>query len=175
MKTIVAVDQNWGIGFKGNLLIRLSGDMKFFRERTLGKTIVVGRETLESFPGGRALSDRTTVCLTRNRDFKADCVTVYSLEDCLDFLGRFSTDNIFIAGGESIYRQFLPFCNVCLVTRIGGEFKADRYFIDLDEHEDFELARSGETCVENGVEYRFTEYRRVSGDNNRQKSGKGSV
>ena len=159
MKIIVAVDNNWGIGCRGELLVRLPGDMRFFRDQTLGKVLVVGRETLESFPGGRSLEGRTTICLTRNPDFLADCKTVCSLDECLEFLNRFPSEDVFIAGGESVYRQFLPYCDSCLVTRINHVFEADRYFVNLDEREDFRLASCGEPMLENGVEYRFTEYK----------------
>ena len=161
MNAIVAADQNWGIGYKGRLLARLPGDMRFFRGHTVGKVLVVGRETLESFPGGKALADRTTVCLTRNHDFSADCKMVYSLDECLEFLSRFPSDDVYIAGGESVYRQFLPYCDSCLVTRINHVFEADRFFINLDEREDFRLINSGEAMTEDGLEYRFTEYRRI--------------
>ena len=203
MKAIVAVDQKWGIGFKGNLLVKLPGDMRYFRERTLGKILVVGRETLKTFPGGTALPGRTTVCLTRDRscsvdygtivgiaqnpEYLAECKIVNSIEGCLDFLSNFSPEDVFVVGGASIYEQFLPYCETCLVTRINAEFEADSFFIDLDNHSDFSMIWESDTMAENGFEYRFTEYSRIKaikckermvrdrGDNNRQESCEGSA
>jgi dihydrofolate reductase len=161
MKAIAAVDANWGIGMNGRLLARLPADLKRFREITTGNVIVVGRETLESFPGKKPLPHRTTVCLTRNRDYKADCVIAHSMDECLKYLSEFSRGDIYIAGGESVYAQFLPYCDCCLITKMEASLRADRFFINLDNSEEFKLESESEAICENGITYRFMEYRRT--------------
>ncbi|GHU48935.1 dihydrofolate reductase [Clostridia bacterium] len=160
MKAIAVVDKNWGIGKDGQLLIRLPGDLRYFRSKTLGKVVVIGRETLESFPGKKPLPDRTVICLTRNQDFIADCIRLFSIEECLKYLEKYPAEDIYIAGGESIYRQFLPYCDQCLITKIDEVFPADRFFINLDESGEFKVVKEGDRQFENGVSYRFLEYAR---------------
>jgi dihydrofolate reductase len=161
LKAIAVADRNWGLGKEGKLLVHLPGDWKYFREQTLGKVIVMGRETLEGLPGGEPLPGRTTVALSRNPSFKANCSVVSSLEECLDYLSRFNGDEVYIAGGADIYRQFLPYCDECLITRIDAEFPADRFFDNLDERGDFTVAGESGPYNENGVSYRFVTYKRV--------------
>lgn len=157
MKLIVAADRNWAIGNKGGLLCHLPNDLKYFKEKTLGKTVVMGRKTLESLPGGRPLKNRKNVVLTRRRDFlPEECIVASSVED---ILARDDAD-MMVIGGESVYRQLLPYCESCYVTRIDSVFEADTYFPDLDSDENFNLAWQSEEYEENGIRYRFTEYRR---------------
>ena len=163
MKAIVAVDNKWGIGKDGGLLVHLSGDLKYFKENTIGGTIVIGRKTLESFPGARPLPGRTNIVLTRNGSYEAEgCVVCHSAEEVGEACERLGidTDRVFVCGGGSVYRQMLPMCDEVLVTRIDGEFDADTFFPDLDADPDFEVTWSGEATEENGVIYRFTRYTR---------------
>lgn len=157
MKLIVAADRNWAIGNKGRLLCHLPKDLKYFKEKTLGKTVVMGRKTLESLPGGKPLKNRKNVVLTRRSDFSAEgCILASSVEDIL----AQQDDEMMVIGGESVYRQLLPYCESCYVTRIDEAFDADTYFPDLDNNDDFSLIWQSEECEENGIRYRFTEYRR---------------
>ncbi len=159
MKLIVAADRNWAIGNKGGLLCYLPNDLKYFKEKTLGKTVVMGRKTLESLPGGRPLKNRKNVVLSRSSDFsKEGCTVASSLEDILA-LARDDAD-MMVIGGESVYRQLLPYCESCYVTRIDSVFEADTYFPDLDSDKNFDLAWQSEEYEENGIRYRFTQYRR---------------
>ncbi len=160
MKTIVAVDNNWGIGRDGDLLVRLSGDMKFFKEKTAGKIVVMGRTTFESLPGKKPLKDRVNIVLSRSEDFQPDCIKCRSMGELFKVLESYNKEDVFIIGGQDIYRQFLPYCNVHLVTRINASFEADKYFENLDHRDDLELVWESDPKNENGVEYRFTEYRR---------------
>ena len=161
MKTIVAVDNNWGIGKDGDLLVRLSGDMKYFKEKTLGKVVVMGRTTFESLPGQKPLKDRVNVVLSRNPDFQpVDCIKCKSMGDLFKVLENYNMEDVVIIGGADIYRQFLPYCNGYLVTKINDTFEADKYFENLDQRDDLELIWESEPHKDNGVEYRFTEYRR---------------
>lgn len=160
MKSIVAVDRNWGIGKDGDLLVHLPGDLKYFKEKTLGKVVVMGRATFESLPGKRPLKDRTNIVLSRNPDFQPDCTCCKSMGELFKVLENYNMEDVFIIGGQDIYRQFLPYCNGHLVTKMNAVFDADKQFENLDRREDLMLVWEGELQNENGVEYRFTEYRR---------------
>jgi dihydrofolate reductase len=160
LKAIAAVDQNWAIGREGKLLARIPGDLRYFREKTLGKILVMGRETLDSLPEGKPLPGRTTLVLSRRPGYEAPCTVLPSVEACLAFLSRFPGDDVFVAGGASIYEQFLPWCDACLITKIDAAFQADRHFENLDIGVDFQLIWAGEPRCESGLRYRFTEYGR---------------
>lgn len=162
MKAIVAVDRNWGIGRDGGLLVHLPGDLKYFKEKTLGKTVVMGRETLESLPGGKPLPGRDNIVLTRNSCYEAGCPLCHSEEDLLnrpDCRG----EDVFVIGGEQVYRMLLPYCDTCYVTKIHGEYPAEKFFPDLDQSEEFEVVWESEPVEEKGVTYHFVEYRRKQG------------
>lgn len=173
MKAIVACDNNWGIGKDGDLLFHLPGDLAYFREQTSGMIIIVGRKTLESFPGGKPLPNRTNVVLTRNENYtNGDAVVCNTTADLLekiaelqktinkaDDIGK-NTGDVFVCGGGEIYKTLLPQCDEVLVTKIDTQGQADTFFPDLDADEDFELAWEGEPCEEQGLTYRFTRYKR---------------
>src|SRR5699024_9229111 len=112
MNAIVVVDKNWAIGKDGDLLCHLKKDLQYFKEKTTGKVIVIGRKTLESFPGAKPLPNRTNIVLTGNKDYKNDACVVCCGMDALDSeLLKYDTEDIFVAGGETIYQQFLDKCN----------------------------------------------------------------
>ena len=158
MNAIVVVDENWNIGRDGGLLVHLPGDLKYFREKTYGKTVVVGRKTLESFPGAKPLPGRKNVVLTRNRDYRPDNCTVYhSKEELMKSLDK---EDVFISGGEQIYRQFLNDCTGFYVTRICASFPADRSFPNLDERDDLEITWKSDMQEDNGIKYQFFKYMR---------------
>ncbi|MDR1571196.1 MAG: dihydrofolate reductase [Clostridiales Family XIII bacterium] len=161
MKAIAAVDRNWGIGMDGGLLARLPSDMAYFREKTLGRTLIMGRKTLEGLPGGRPLAGRATLLLSRDPAYRADCEVFGSVEACLARVAGLGADEALVAGGAEIYRQFLPWCDECLITKIDAAFPADRHFENLDESAAFQLAWEGEALSENGLSYRFSAYRRL--------------
>ena len=177
MKAIVACDKNWGIGKGNDLLFHLPGDMAYFRKTTKGGIIIIGRRTLESFPGGRPLPDRVNIVITRNKDYQAeDCIVCHSPEEAalvaatLDFEGAFASglnaepeapeEKIFVCGGGQIYEMMMPYCEKVLVTKIDAEAEADTFFPNLDADPDFELVRESEPREENGISYRFTQYER---------------
>lgn len=161
MKTIVAVDNNWGIGKDGCLLCNLPGDLKYFKEKTRGKVVVMGRTTFESLPGKKPLKDRVNIILSRNPDFQPEgCTVCRTAGELFRILENYNPDDVYIIGGAEIYRQFLPLCDGCLVTKINADFEADKHFENLDERNDVELVGESEAQRENGIEYRFTEYKR---------------
>lgn len=161
MKTIVAVDNNWGIGKDGCLLCNIPGDLKYFKDKTLGKVVVMGRTTYESLPGKKPLKDRVNIILSRNPDFQPEgCIMCRSMGELFKVLENYDMDDVFIIGGEEIYRQFSPYCSGHLVTKINADYEADKHFDNLDKRDDLELVEESKPQNENGVEYRFTEYRR---------------
>ena len=161
MKAILSADRNWGIGNGNKLLVSIPSDMKFFRQTTTGKVVVMGRKTLESFPNGQPLKNRINIVLTGNKDYTAKgAVIVHSQEELLDTLKQYDTEDIYIIGGESVYRMMLPYCDTVFVTKIDRRFQADTFFPNLDEMEEWEMTEEGEeqTCFD--LEFRFTKYER---------------
>ena len=161
MKAILSADRNWGIGNGNKLLVSIPSDMKFFRQTTTGKVVVMGRKTLESFPNGQSLKNRINIVLTGNKDYTAKgAVIVHSQEELLDTLKQYDTEDIYIIGGESVYRMMLPYCDTVFVTKIDRTFQADTFFPNLDEMEEWEMTEEGEeqTCFD--LEFCFTRYDR---------------
>ena len=165
MNLIVEVDKNWAIGCGNRLLVSIPADMKFFRETTMGKVVVMGRKTLESFPGGQPLKNRTNVVITRDKNYKVkDAVVVTSVEEALKELKTYGEDEIYVIGGESIYRQLLPYCKTAYVTKIDHAYEADTYFPNLDEMDDWRMTGITDEQTYFDLEYVFTRYERVKGN-----------
>lgn len=178
MKAIVAVDKNWAIGKDGDLLFKLPGDMKFFRETTKGKVIVLGRKTLESFPGGKPLPGRVNVVLTRNKDYAPEGICVCqslaeyeqgeceeprivlcpSPEELEERIGADALADAYVCGGGEIYKKLIRLCDEALVTKIEADLEADTYFPNLDEDSNFRCVQESEPTEEGGITYRFTTY-----------------
>ena len=159
MNLIVAVDKNWGIGKNNKLLVSIPADMKFFRETTSGRVVVMGRKTLESFPNGLPLKNRTNIILTKNKDYHVkDAIVLHSVEEVLKELEQYEEEDIYVIGGDSIYRQFLPYCKVAHVTRIDHAYEADTFFPDLDAQEEWEVTGISEEQTYFDLEYRFYRY-----------------
>ncbi|HEY8420700.1 MAG TPA: dihydrofolate reductase [Thermoclostridium sp.] len=158
---IASADKNWGIGFNNRLLARIPEDMKHVSGKTKGKVIVMGRKTLESFPEGKPLPDRTNVVLTTNTNYTADgAIIVHSIDHLTEVLKDYDGE-IYVFGGESIYRQLLPFCTRAYITRFNKEYQADSFLPCLDEIDGWKLVNQGkwQTSIK-GIEYRFDEYHR---------------
>ena len=161
MKAILSADKNWGIGYKNKLLVSIPSDMKFFRQTTTGRVVVMGRKTMESFPGGLPLKNRTNIVLTGNRGYSVkDAVIVHTYDELREELKKYDTDDVYVIGGESVYRMLLPECDTVLVTKLDRAFQADTFFPDLDTMDEWEMTEEGEeqTCFD--LEFRFTKYER---------------
>mgnify|MGYP001060990746 FL=1 len=162
MNVIVAVDSHWGIGNKGELLVRIPNDHKFFREETTGKVVVLGRKTLETFPQGLPLKNRTNIILSYNKDNQGrDAVVVHNLEELMEELKKYRSEDIYIVGGDSVYRQLLPYCDVAHVTRIDHRYEADAFFPDLDGMEEWKITADSEEQTYFDIAYQFVKYERV--------------
>ncbi len=161
MNLIAAVDKRCAIANKGQLLVSIPGDQKLFREETLGKVVVMGRKTLESLPGGRPLYGRTTIVLSRDKSYQVkDAQVVHTLEEALRELEKYPSEDIFVAGGQEIYQQFLPYCQTAHITWIDYTYDADTYFPNLDEDEEWELAAESEEQTYFNICYEFRMYKR---------------
>lgn len=162
MNLIVAVDKNWAIGCGNKLLVSIPQDMKFFRETTMGKVVVMGRKTLESFPGGQPLKKRTNIVITRDKNYNVkDAIVVHSVEEALEELKKYNEEDIYVIGGESIYRQMLPYCKVAHVTKIDHAYEADTYFPNLDEMDEWEITGVSDEQTYFNLEYEFVRYERM--------------
>lgn len=166
MNLIVAADKNWAIGKDNKLLVSIPADMKFFRQTTTGKVVVMGRKTLESFPNGLPLKNRINIVLTRDEHYQvSDAIIVHSMEELRRELRKYNSEDIYVIGGDSIYRQLLPYCSIAHVTRINHAFEADAYFPDLDEMPQWRVAGDSEEQTYFDLEYVFMLYQ----NNNPQK------
>ena len=164
MNLIVAVDKNWGIGYQNKLLNSIPEDMKYFRETTTGKVVVMGRKTLESFPNGLPLKNRTNIVITGDHTYKAkDAIIVHSIEEALEELKKYDTNDIYVIGGESIYRQLLPYCDTAHVTKIDHAYEADAWFPNLDEDPDWEITADSDEQYYFDLTYHFLKYERKKG------------
>ncbi len=162
MNIIVAVDKNWAIGHQNKLLVSVPADMKFFRETTTGKVVVMGRKTLESFPQKQPLKNRTNIVLTTDTSYKVNgAIVLNTIEDVVKELEKYAQEDIYVIGGESIYRQLLPYCQVAHVTKINHAYEADTYFPNLDEMNDWKMTGISEEQTYFDLEYYFTKYERI--------------
>lgn len=155
MFAIVAVDNRWGIGREGNLLFRVSDDLKRFRALTEGHTVLMGRKTLESLPKQRGLPNRRNMVLTTNRAYTTENVElVHSPAEAV----LLAPEDCWLIGGASVYRELLPVCQRVYVTRIDGDGGADVFFPDLEHDRRWRLDKKGDVQEENGLRFRYEEY-----------------
>lgn len=161
MNAIVAVDNNWAIGCKNSLLVRIPADHKNFRQETTGKVVVLGRKTLETFPQGMPLPNRINIILSTNPEYKVkDAVVVHSKEELNTELKKYPTEDVYIIGGESVYRMMLPACDVVHVTKIDHDYEADAYFPNLDKDDEWEITAESEEQTYFDLPYYFVKYER---------------
>lgn len=161
MNLIVAVDSNWAIGNKDKLLISIPNDHKHFREETTGKVVVLGRKTLQTFPQGLPLKNRTNIILSKDPGYTVkDATVVHSLEELLEELKQYDAEDIYIIGGESVYRQMLPYCDTAHITKIDHAYQADTYFPNLDNDPEWEITEDSDELTYFDIPYQFVKYER---------------
>lgn len=161
MKLIAAVDNEWNIGNKGRLLFSLPDDMKFFRATTSGKIVVMGRKTLESFPGSKPLKNRVNIVLSRCNRHVDGAEFVTSVDDLLKKLKQYDTEDIYVIGGAQIYSLLLPYCDTALITHVDAVAdEADSKFPELKNGE-WKIAEQSDILENNGIKFRFTTYKRI--------------
>ena len=157
MKIIVCVDKKWGIGRDNALMFRLPADMKFFKETTTGNTVVMGGNTLRSFPGGNPLKGRRNIVLSRTLPERGDCSIVRDVSDLFDILK--GEKNVYVIGGASIYKMLLPYCEEALVTKVDADGCADTVFPNLDADKNFTLVSVSNEVETNGYKIKFCTYK----------------
>ncbi len=162
MNIIVAADSNWGIGKNNQLLVSIPADMKMFRQETTGKVVVMGRKTLESFPNGLPLKNRTNIVLTGNKNYKANgAIIVHTIEELLEEIKKYPSDEVYCIGGDSVYKQLLPYCDTAHVTKIDFAYEADSHFPNLDEMPEWKITAESEEQTYFDLEYTFVKYERA--------------
>lgn len=162
MNLIVSVDKNWGIGKNGKLLFSLSQDMEFFKDTTMHKVVVMGRKTLDSLPDGRPLENRVNIVLTNDKSFEREGVCVcHSVDELMDFVKKYDSNEVFVIGGGEIYKLLLPYCDTAYITKIQAEKSADTFMVNLDKQSDWIEECSSKDFTHEDVLYRFFVYKRV--------------
>ncbi|MCX7615050.1 MAG: dihydrofolate reductase [Clostridiales bacterium] len=162
MKLIVSVDKDWGIGNNGGLLMPIPEDMKFFRETTLHRTVIMGRKTFESLPLGQPLDNRRNIVLTTNENYNKNGIEIcFSLEELFTKLADIPSDDVFVIGGETIYRQLIKYCHVAYVTKMRATFQAEQQMVNLDENESWNIVKKSPLREYKGILYQFLEYQRA--------------
>lgn len=158
MRAIVCVDEKWGIGKNEDLLFSLPLDMKFFRETTREKIVVMGGKTLRSFPNSKPLPKRVNIVLSKSEE-RDDCIVCKDFESLLTTLKNYDSEEIFIIGGGSFYKRMLPYCKEALVTKVEADGEATVFFPNLDEDSNWKLVEKGERLETNGYYITFNKYK----------------
>ena len=156
MNLIVAVDEEWGLGYKGDLLARVRADLQNFRRVTEGKIVVLGSNTLATFPGGRVLKNRTNLVLNWDPDYAPEgAIVVHSLEELFEVLKGYDTEDVFVIGGASVYKQLLPYCRKAYVTKFLKSFEKDACIPNLDQDPDWTLTWQSEVQTAEDADFPF--------------------
>lgn len=159
MRAIVCVDEKWGIGKKNDLLFSIPKDMDFFRKTTSGKVIVMGSNTLKSFPNGKPLKNRVNIVLYPGGEKRDDCIVVDSMEELSLELKKYNTDDTFIVGGAMFYKTMLPYCSEVYVTKVKEDGGAEVFYENLDKLSDWTCVFESEEDESNGHKFMFTTYK----------------
>ncbi len=159
MNIIVAVDQNWGIGCGGRLLASIPEDMRFFRQMTTGKVVIMGHTTLKSLPGGKPLANRVNIVLSKDATLKiAGAAVCHSVGELLSAVAQYNAEDVFVIGGEAVYTLLLPYCKTAYVTKIHAAFEADRHFPDIDKPANWRITDRSEMKFHSGTPFQFLTY-----------------
>lgn len=162
MNAIVAVDKNWGIGKHNDLLFHLPVDMKFFRQKTLGKVVAMGSNTLRSFPDGKPLKNRINVVLYPDGEKRADCIIVNSLQEMKNALKQYRTEEVYIIGGAMFYHTMLEYCDTVYVTKVDADGEAEVFFDNLDARPDWRLSEISDPVKDGEYNLTFCVYKNYS-------------
>lgn len=162
MRAILHADKKWGIGKNNGLMFKIPADMKFFKETTTGNVVVMGSNTLKSFPGGKPLKDRLNIVLYPDGEERDDCKIVRSLDELFLEIKKYPPENVFVIGGMMMYRTLLEYCTEVLVTKVDAVGEADAFFENLDENKNFELVHESQPVETNGYFVKFTTYKNLN-------------
>jgi dihydrofolate reductase len=159
MKAIVCADINWGIGKGAGMLFHIPADLKFFKEKTMGGTVIMGRTTFLSLPGPKALPGRKNIVLTRSDGWSAENVTVCrSTDELADIININDDEKVFLIGGEAVYNELIDSCDEAYVTRVNADGNAEKFFPDLDRREGWRLVERSAAQESNGYIFTFDRY-----------------
>ena len=161
---IVHADKEWGIGKGNDMMFSLPADMKFFRSTTMGHTVVMGGNTLRSFPNQKPLKNRVNIVLSRGQA-RDDCIIVRSYDELKTEMKSRKNEDIYVIGGGEVYKELLPYCHEVLVTKVEAVGGAEVFFPNLDENPDFVCVDEGIPQEDNGYTIRFTRYRNTAVQN----------
>ena len=161
IRAIVHADKEWGIGKSGDMMFSLPKDMKFFRETTMGHTVVMGGNTLRSFPNQKPLKNRVNIVLSRGQ-VRDDCIIVRSFDELKEEMKARKNEEIYVIGGGEIYKELLPYCDEALVTKVDAVGGADTFFPNLDKDKNFVCVAISEPIDDNGNMIRFATYRNTN-------------
>lgn len=165
MNIYVTVDANWSIGNNEQLLVRIPRDHKLFLEETAGKVIIMGRKALQTMPQGLPLQGRTNIVLSQNKGLQIKGATVvHSLKELFVLLEQYPTEDVYVVGGESIYEQLLPYCDVVHVTKMDHVYASNKSFPNLEEDASWRLVADSEEQTYFDIAYEFLKYERVQKD-----------
>lgn len=159
MKAILHADKEWGIGKSNGLMFRIPADMDFFRKTTTGNVVVMGSNTLKSFPGGKPLKNRTNIVLYPDGEDREDCKIVRSLDELFTEIKKYDKDKVYVIGGAMLYKTLLPYCDEVLVTKVDAVGGADAYFENLDKNPAFKLVDVSVDVETNGYLINFCVYK----------------
>lgn len=160
MNAVAVVDSRWAIGRNGGLLFSLPADLRRFRSLTLNGTVILGRRTLDSFPGGRPLPRRRNIVITGHPfSLPEGAEAAASPEEALTLAGDWTADHVWLIGGGSVYAALLERCRRVYLTRVEARAeKPDTFFPALDKLPGWEIESAGGEMEENGLRFCFIEY-----------------
>ena len=162
MQAILHCDRKWGIGRANDLMFRRPKDMKYFREKTTGKVVVMGSNTLLSFPNGKPLKNRTNIVLwpggDHNRATQDGFTMVETLEELFSRISEYPSEDVFVVGGAMMYHTLLPYCDKVLLTKVDADGGAQVFFDNLDQMPNWKQTWESTPMEDNGHQIRFTVY-----------------
>ncbi len=161
IRAIVHADEQWGIGINNDMMFSLPKDMKFFRETTTGHVVVMGGNTLRSFPNGKPLKNRVNIVISRGQ-VRDDCIIVRTMDELKLEMKKRENEDIYVIGGGAIYRELLPYCEEVYVTKVAAVGGADVFFPNLDELPEFSCIYESEPQDDNGHTIKFVTYKNSS-------------
>jgi dihydrofolate reductase len=162
MKAILHADREWGIGKNNSLMFSIPADMKFFRETTTGNVVVMGANTLKSFPNAKPLKNRVNIVLSRSMEKRDDCIVVRGLEELFSVLKEYSEKQVYVIGGACIYKLLLPYCDEVIVTKVDAVGGADTFFENLDNNKNFVVSNETAPIETNGYTIKFVTYKNLT-------------
>lgn len=154
MNFIVAVDNNYAIGRNGGLIYSLPSDLKYFKQQTTGKVVVMGDRTYLSLPK-HPLPNRINIVLTQ-MDYELEgAITCHNLTELGETLKNYNSNDVFVIGGGSVYNLLMPYCKYAYITKIDANEPADVYINNVEKQKNWKLVKQSELFTENNLNFKF--------------------